>query len=106
MFTDLASGEYQVIFDPAHLGANSTFTTAQVDAGAQPAKDSDADPTTGKAPKLTLGVDSTDKTWDAGVHETLGYSLPRTGGPALWLLLPAAGAIGAGGLLLKRRRTN
>lgn len=66
-FSELASGDYQVIFDPAHLAVDSTFTTQQVDGGDHPGDDSDADPASGETPQFKLGVDSADNSWDAGV---------------------------------------
>ncbi|MFK0403004.1 SdrD B-like domain-containing protein [Microbacterium sp. NPDC090225] len=64
-FENLASGEYQVIFDPNGLNSNTTFTTQH--AGDDTTIDSDADVTTGATQTFTLAPDSADPTLDAGL---------------------------------------
>jgi hypothetical protein len=65
LFENLASGEYQVIFDPNGLTSNTTFTTQH--AGDDTTIDSDADTTTGATQTFTLAPDSADPTLDAGL---------------------------------------
>ncbi|MFJ2367817.1 SdrD B-like domain-containing protein [Microbacterium sp. NPDC087665] len=64
-FANLASGEYQVIFDPNGLNSNTTFTAQHT--GDDTTIDSDADPATGATQVFTLGQDSADPTLDAGL---------------------------------------
>ncbi|MFJ4254331.1 SdrD B-like domain-containing protein [Microbacterium sp. NPDC090003] len=64
-FENLASGEYQVIFDPNGLDSNTTFTTQH--AGDDTTIDSDAEQTTGATQTFTLAPDSADPTLDAGL---------------------------------------
>lgn len=64
-FENLASGEYQVIFDPNGLNSNTTFTTQH--AGDDTTIDSDADQVTGATQTFTLAPDSGDPTLDAGL---------------------------------------
>ncbi|MFK3835001.1 SdrD B-like domain-containing protein [Microbacterium sp. NPDC087868] len=63
-FGNLASGEYQVIFDPNGLNSNTTFTTQHA---GDVNLDSDADTTTGATQVFTLGQDTEDLSLDAGV---------------------------------------
>lgn len=64
LFENLASGEYRVVFDPSGLDSNTTFTAQ--DAG-DDAADSDADPATGAAATFTLGQNTQDLSFDAGL---------------------------------------
>jgi len=61
-FTDLQPGDYSVCFT---LPAGQQFT--QANQGSSAASDSDANPTTGCTPKITLTAGQTDLTWDAGI---------------------------------------
>lgn len=63
-FGNLASGEYQVIFDPNGLNSNTTFTTQHA---GDVNLDSDADTATGATQVFTLGQDTEDLSLDAGV---------------------------------------
>ncbi|MGN7967400.1 SdrD B-like domain-containing protein [Microbacterium sp. 22179] len=63
-FGNLASGEYQVIFDPNGLNSNTTFTTQHA---GDVNLDSDADTATGATQVFTLGQDTDDLSLDAGV---------------------------------------
>lgn len=63
-FGNLASGEYQVIFDPNGLNSNTTFTAQHA---GDVNLDSDADTTTGATQVFTLGQDTEDLSLDAGV---------------------------------------
>ncbi|MFN8492179.1 MAG: SdrD B-like domain-containing protein [Caldilineaceae bacterium] len=61
-FTNLQPGDYSVCFT---LPTGQQFT--QANQGSNDALDSDADPTTGCTPKITLTAGQNDLTWDAGI---------------------------------------
>lgn len=69
LFPDLASGTYQVTFDPAHLaalGPQYVFTTQR--AGTDVMVDSDGDPTSGTTAPITLAAAYDEAGIDQGVR--------------------------------------
>lgn len=72
-FTGLEPGDYCVQFD---LPPGFAFTKAEQ--GSNDNIDSDAEVTTGRTPKTTLGVSETDGSWDAGLFR------PSTLGGKVW----------------------
>ncbi len=76
-FTGLVPGPYYVQFDLNTLPTN--YTVTQQDAGSDDALDSDADPSTGRAPLTTLDPGEHDPTWDMGIYQPAGL------GDYVWL---------------------
>lgn len=74
MFSGLEPGDYFVKF---HLSNGYEFSPQNQ--GADDAKDSDADPSTGMTACTTLDPGENDMTWDAGIHE-----LPASIGDFVW----------------------
>ncbi len=61
-FTGLSAGSYSVGFT-----APSGFAFTSLNAGGDPARDSDANPATGRAAYTSLAAGESDMTWDAGL---------------------------------------
>lgn len=72
--TDLAPGDYYVVFD---LPSGYIFSPA--DQGGDDAKDSDPNRTNGRTATTALAAGETDLTWDAGVYR------PATLGDRVWV---------------------
>ena len=74
LFTGLPQGDYYVVF-----GSPMGYVGSPDLQGADTAVDSDADPTTGQSPTVTLGLGEHNPTIDAGFHQTTGL------GDYVWL---------------------
>lgn len=71
LFANLASGNYVVTFDAAWVAAHD-YDFTLLNAGSDRALDSDADPTTGAAKEIALGIDEDELTIDAGLVQPVG----------------------------------
>jgi len=83
-FTNLMPGDYYVKF---YVKDGYAFTLR--DQGGDDAKDSDADPATGKTVCTTLTPGENDMTWDAGMY-TVACTPLGTGTPGYWMNHPEA----------------
>ncbi|MDX9708223.1 MAG: SdrD B-like domain-containing protein [Trichloromonas sp.] len=83
-FTNLMPGDYYVKFY-----VKDGFAFSSMDQGGDDAKDSDADPATGKTVCATLTPGENDLTWDAGMY-TVACTPLGTGTPGYWMNHPEA----------------
>ena len=83
-FTNLMPGDYYVKFY-----VKDGFAFSPMDQGGDDAKDSDADPATGKTVCTTLVAGENDLTWDAGMY-TVACTPLGTGTPGYWMNHPEA----------------
>ena len=66
LFDQLVPGDYQVVFNPATLPTGHVFSNPDLTLDDS---DSDADPSDGSTPALTLDPGETNLTVDAGIHQ-------------------------------------
>ena len=85
LFTGLAAGDYRVEFV-----VPGTHLVSSADQGGDDTVDSDADPTTGRTPLVSLSANEVNVTLDAGLH------LPAGIGDRVWTDLDADGIQDAG----------
>ncbi|MBP6902404.1 MAG: carboxypeptidase regulatory-like domain-containing protein [Burkholderiaceae bacterium] len=76
LFEGLLPGDYRVAFDLSTLPAGYSVTTRDA-AAATDATDSDADAVTGQTVLTTLSSGEVDRSWDMGIHATLGVDIEK-----------------------------
>ncbi len=94
-FDMLSSGLYTVAFDTATLPEGYTITSLQQ--GSSATVDSDAEPTTGRTPRITLHAGDADMRWDMGIHhEEATPNTPYLIGTHFWIDSDKNGQFDAG----------